>query len=58
MLALRTDAGVPVGAIGSEDLDGPLASLLDVRGDRAVLTLQGRMLANEVAVRLRLPADR
>jgi oxygen-independent coproporphyrinogen-3 oxidase len=58
MLALRTDAGVPVEAIRSDDLDGPLASLLDVRGDRAVLTLEGRMLANEVAVRLQLPADR
>jgi len=57
MLALRTNGGVPVGALAPDDLAGPLASLLDVQGDRAVLTREGRMLANEVAVRLRLPED-
>jgi oxygen-independent coproporphyrinogen-3 oxidase len=50
-LALRTRRGVPVGAL---DLDDPaLVGLLEVRDDRAVLTPQGRLLANEVAIRLR-----
>ncbi|MFP5322936.1 MAG: radical SAM family heme chaperone HemW [Acidimicrobiia bacterium] len=51
-LALRTRDGVPVAAL---DLDDPaLDGLVDVVGDRAVLTPDGRLLANEVAVRLRL----
>jgi oxygen-independent coproporphyrinogen-3 oxidase len=50
-LALRTREGVPVGAL---DLDDPsLEGLVDVVGDRVVLTPEGRLLANEVAVRLR-----
>ena len=50
-LALRTREGVPVAAL---DLDDPsLEGLVDVVGDRVVLTPEGRLLANEVAVRLR-----
>jgi oxygen-independent coproporphyrinogen-3 oxidase len=48
-LALRTRGGVPAAALPVDDLDG----LVEVRGDRAVLTPTGRLLANEVAVRLR-----
>lgn len=50
-LTLRTDRGVPTAAL---DLDDPvLEGLVDVVGDRAVLTPEGRLLANEVAIRLR-----
>ena len=50
-LALRTAAGVPVQAL---DLDDPLLDgLVSVRDGRAVLTPAGRLLANEVALRLR-----
>ena len=52
-LALRTHAGVPASALP----DSPeLAELVAVRGDRAVLTIDGRLLANEVALRLRQPS--
>jgi oxygen-independent coproporphyrinogen-3 oxidase len=50
-LALRTSEGVPVGALPMDD--EMLHGLVEVRGDRAVLTVQGRLLANEVALRLR-----
>ncbi len=50
-LALRTRDGVPAGAL---DLDDPvLEGLVDVVDGRAVLTPEGRLLANEVAIRLR-----
>ncbi|WP_436792681.1 radical SAM family heme chaperone HemW [Actinospongicola halichondriae] len=50
-LALRTRGGVPVAAL---DLDDPvLEGLVAVVADRAVLTPEGRLLANEVAIRLR-----
>ncbi len=50
-LALRTREGVPAAAL---DLDDPsLEGLVVVDGDRVVLTPEGRLLANEVAVRLR-----
>jgi putative oxygen-independent coproporphyrinogen III oxidase len=50
-LALRTRDGVPAGAL---DLSDPaLEGLVEVGGDRVVLTPDGRLLANEVAVRLR-----
>ena len=55
-LAIRTRAGVPAGALAAEDraeLDG----LVVPEGDRLVLSVQGRLLANEVAVRLRLPDE-
>jgi putative oxygen-independent coproporphyrinogen III oxidase len=50
-LALRTNDGVPVDALPVDDID--LCGLIELRGDRAVLTVHGRLLANEVAVRLR-----
>ena len=50
-LALRTRAGVPVDSLPVDDLPG----LVDVRDDRAVLTAGGRLLANEVALRLVAP---
>lgn len=50
-LTLRTDRGVPMSSL---DLDDPvLEGLVDIEGDRAVLTAEGRLLANEVAIRLR-----
>ncbi|MGH9188182.1 MAG: radical SAM family heme chaperone HemW [Acidimicrobiales bacterium] len=51
-LALRTDSGVPLDALGSDDLE-ELAGLVTVSGGRVALTTAGRLLANEVAVRLR-----
>jgi oxygen-independent coproporphyrinogen-3 oxidase len=49
-LALRTPRGVPWAALAhDEDLDG----LVEQRGDDAVLTVRGRLLANEVTTRLR-----
>jgi putative oxygen-independent coproporphyrinogen III oxidase len=48
-LALRTRLGVPAGALPIEELDG----LVQCHGDRAVLTPEGRLLANEVSLRLR-----
>jgi oxygen-independent coproporphyrinogen-3 oxidase len=47
-LALRTTAGVPVDALDTEGIE----ELVECRGDRLVLTLRGRLLANEVALRL------
>ena len=53
-LALRTSAGVPAEAVPDDpDLDG----LVERRGARAVLTMRGRLLANEVTVRLRVPGS-
>jgi putative oxygen-independent coproporphyrinogen III oxidase len=48
-LSLRTRSGVPASALDVEALDG----LVAVEGERAVLTRAGRLLANEIAVRLR-----
>jgi coproporphyrinogen III oxidase-like Fe-S oxidoreductase len=48
-LALRTAEGVPVGVLDEEELEG----LIERRGQRLVLTQQGRLLANEVILRLR-----
>ncbi len=48
-LAVRTRSGVPAAALPVDDLD----DLVEVQGDRAVLTVRGRLLANEVALRLR-----
>jgi oxygen-independent coproporphyrinogen-3 oxidase len=50
-LALRTRDGVPVDALDQDDPD--LDGLLERHGDRLVLTVRGRLLANEVALRLR-----
>lgn len=51
-LSLRTEAGVPVDALDGEELEG----LVELRSDRWVLTTNGRLLANEVALRLRAAA--
>jgi putative oxygen-independent coproporphyrinogen III oxidase len=48
-LAVRTRAGVPAATLPVEELD----DLVDLDGNRAVLTVRGRLLANEVALRLR-----
>ena len=50
-LALRMREGVPAEALDGDDLDG----LVERRRDRVVLTLRGRLLANEVSLRLRVP---
>jgi hypothetical protein len=50
-LSLRTPAGVPADAL--DDGDGALDGLVDWRDGRAVLTVRGRLLANEVTARLR-----
>lgn len=50
-LALRTRSGVPAAAL---DLSDPaIDGLVSSDGERAVLTPAGRLLANEVAIRLR-----
>jgi len=58
-LALRTRAGVPAGVLPVDDFDD-LEDLVEVvhddgepEGGRIVLTVKGRLLANEVALRLR-----
>lgn len=48
-LSLRTADGVPVGVLDEEELAG----LVERDGNRLVLTRQGRLLANEVSLRLR-----
>ena len=50
-LAVRTRGGVPASSLPVEDL-ADLVSV-DAAGGRAVLTVRGRLLANEVALRLR-----
>ncbi|HEU0170246.1 MAG TPA: radical SAM family heme chaperone HemW [Acidimicrobiales bacterium] len=47
-LAIRTRGGVPSAAL---PVDG-VGDLVAIEGDRAVLTVRGRLLANEVALRL------
>jgi oxygen-independent coproporphyrinogen-3 oxidase len=57
-LRLRTSSGVPVDAF---DDVGALGDLVELRDDHVVLTRRGRLLANQVAVKLRTdaqPADR
>jgi len=49
-LALRTRRGVPSGALPD---DGTLDGLVEHRDGRAVLTVRGRLLANEVSARIR-----
>lgn len=52
LLALRTAEGVPAAALPD---DPELRPLVERRGERAVLTLRGRLLANAVAARLQVP---
>ncbi|HEV7722099.1 MAG TPA: radical SAM family heme chaperone HemW [Iamia sp.] len=54
-LSLRTGTGVPVGALTADDRE-LLGDLVQADGDRLVLTRAGRLLANEVLARLRVPA--
>lgn len=54
VLALRTRRGVPAAALDADD--PALADLIEAHGDRLVLTARGRLLASEVALRLRVPA--
>jgi len=51
-LALRTRDGVPAAALPDSD---ELAGLVERRAGRAVLTRRGRLLANEIAIRLQPP---
>ncbi|MFM8862628.1 MAG: radical SAM family heme chaperone HemW [Acidimicrobiia bacterium] len=51
-LALRTSAGVDRSTLDDEDLE-LLGELLAIDGDRVRLSAEGRLLANEIAVRLR-----
>jgi oxygen-independent coproporphyrinogen-3 oxidase len=48
-LALRMRDGVPAAALPMDEVDG----LVSVAGDRAVLTPEGRLLANAVSLKLR-----
>ena len=48
-LSLRTRAGVPLDALDGDELPG----VVEREGDRWVLTRRGRLMANDVAVRLR-----
>jgi putative oxygen-independent coproporphyrinogen III oxidase len=51
-LAVRTREGVPAGALADSDV-AELSGLVEERGTHLVLTPRGRLLANEVALRLR-----
>lgn len=51
-LALRTREGVPVSALSADDV-ALLEPLVILSEDRLTLSVEGRLLANEVAVRLR-----
>ena len=48
-LAIRMRDGVPASALDVEGLDG----LVETNGERVRLTRTGRLLANEVSLRLR-----
>jgi len=56
MLALRTPAGVPEGALPLE-ADGLLDGLVERRAGRAILTVRGRLMATAVALQLRVPGS-
>ena len=51
-LAIRMREGVPRGSFSDRDLE-LLEGLVVESGDRLVLTRRGRLMANEVSVRLR-----
>ena len=51
-LALRMRDGVPSESFAADDLEF-LAGLVELRGERVVLTRRGRLMANEVSLRLR-----
>jgi oxygen-independent coproporphyrinogen-3 oxidase len=50
-LAIRTTMGVPAAVVDASVVD-ELAGLVERVGDRVVLTPEGRLLANEVAIRI------
>ena len=50
-LLVRMREGVPSTAFSTDDVDA-LGGLIERRGDRFVLTRAGRLMANEVSVRL------
>ena len=50
-LLVRTRDGVPIDSFSDDDLN-EMSELLEQRDDRIVLTRAGRLLANEVALRL------
>jgi putative oxygen-independent coproporphyrinogen III oxidase len=53
-LSLRTPRGVPWHRIrGADELEGLVVRATAREGDRAVLTVRGRLLANEVSARIR-----
>jgi hypothetical protein len=52
-LQLRTRDGVPLDAFAPSDVD-EMGELLQHVDDRLVLTRAGRLLANEVSIRLRV----
>lgn len=56
-LAIRTADGVPVAALERAVTAGEIDGLVDKAGDRYVLTVAGRLLANEVALRLEWPPE-
>ena len=47
-LSLRTTDGVPIGSLNEAEIPG----MAERRGDRIVLTRQGRLLAKDIALRL------
>jgi oxygen-independent coproporphyrinogen-3 oxidase len=53
-LLLRTKQGVPADAFEPDDLEF-MRGMLESRGDRLVLTRAGRLMANEVSIRLHVP---
>jgi len=53
-LSIRTRNGVPAAALDAAELPGLVEAAVDDPG-RLVLTVEGRLLANEVAVRLHVP---
>ena len=56
-LGVRMRDGVPLDALDPAEAEA-LPGLVDRVGDRWVLTVQGRLLANEVSLRLRVPGAR
>jgi oxygen-independent coproporphyrinogen-3 oxidase len=52
-LLIRVRDGVPANSFSSEDQE-LLGALIAPRGDRWVLTRAGRLMANEVSLRLRI----
>jgi len=56
-LLLRIKEGVPAHAFEPDDLEF-MKGMLEPRGERLVLTRAGRLMANEVSIRLRIPTTK